>query len=193
MGALSAYRLMEIENDLLNILFLYNPINGSLIHNPSRPSSSFLSYRGYKIWKSLFSGKEAGSLNSNGYLVVTVCTPETGKRIIRAHRIAFAISTGIDLPDADHKIDHKNGIRHDNRASNLRIVSSKENNNNTARRAGSSGYKGVTLLPSGRFSAALTVNGARTYLGSFDTAIDAHKAYGSASRLAGRTQRHISG
>jgi len=83
------------------------------------------------------------------------------------------------------EIDHFNGIRDDNRISNLRCVTKSENmenqkrvhkNNNTTK------LMGVSPLPSGRFQAAIQINKKLFYLGSFDTAEEAHQAYLKAKR-----------
>jgi hypothetical protein len=72
------------------------------------------------------------------------------------------------------QIDHINGIRTDNRLSNLRDVSSAVNNHNSQRRLwGTARYVGVKETPGGRYAATIC----RTHLGVFDTPDQAHVAY----------------
>jgi len=84
------------------------------------------------------------------------------------------------------EIDHKNGNKLDNRRDNLRICSHAENSKNRKIQVNStSGYKGVTLhvehLPSGNiyknWTARITHNGKRIYLGGFKTPEEAGAAY----------------
>ena len=67
-----------------------------------------------------------GSLQSNGYKVVRIF-----KKNYRVHRLVA--ETFIPNPENKPFIDHINRIKTDNRAENLRWVTSQENNNNTNR------------------------------------------------------------
>jgi len=76
------------------------------------------------------------------------------------------------------QIDHINGIRHDNRISNLRLATNKQNCQNTkqARVNNKSGFLGVS--PSGdKFISTIQKNGKQLYLGTFETKEEAHEAY----------------
>jgi len=114
-----------------------------------------------------------------GYL----CGNIFGKRH-QAHRVLWAL-THEEWPDAD--IDHINGVRHDNRISNLRPVTRAENLKNVMRRrSNSSGFNGVSWASDrGKWRAEIQANGTRVKLGSFDTLeeaiarrIDANLRYG---------------
>ena len=73
-------------------------------------------------------------------------------------------------------IDHKNGVKTDNRLVNLRRATSSENNVNVKLRTNTTGYSGVSLSR-GRFQALIRIAGKNTYLGLFSTAHEAGLAY----------------
>jgi hypothetical protein len=80
-------------------------------------------------------GQQAGSVNSHGYLYLKI-----NKKIYKCHRIAFLLTYG-KWPEL---VDHINGIRSDNRISNLREASSSQNRMNAkTRRDNTSGHPGV--------------------------------------------------
>ena len=65
------------------------------------------------------SGKEIGSVNKNGYAVISS---------VLVHRLIWETFNG-EIPEG-YEIDHINTIRNDNRLENLRLVTHKENSNN---------------------------------------------------------------
>ncbi len=83
-------------------------------------------------------GREAGSTDAHGYRVVC-----TGKRVYKVHRVAWLLTHGEWPPGP---IDHINGIRHDNRITNLRIATAQSNPQNIRlpQRNNTSGYLGVS-------------------------------------------------
>lgn len=80
-------------------------------------------------------------------------------------------------------VDHVNGDGLDNRRENLRICTQLGNNGNQRLKSNNStGYKGVSLHKmTGRFQASITKDGKATYLGLFDSVIDAAMAYDAAA------------
>ena len=68
-------------------------------------------------------------------------------------------------------IDHRNGIKTDDRISNLRNITNQHNTFNT----NCKGY--YYHKPSKKYQAVIYLNGKTIYLGSFDTKEDARKAY----------------
>lgn len=113
-------------------------------------------------------GDVAGGICQEGYIVIGV----DGDRLL-AHRVVWAWVHG-ENPDGD--VDHINRDRSDNRISNLRRVSRSENLLN-ARHKNATGLTGIMKVPSGRFRAAFHINRKCTYIGTYDTAEEAHAAY----------------
>lgn len=112
---------------------------------------------------------------SKGYAART-----TPNGTVSLHRQVFGAKDG----DA---IDHINGNTLDNRGMNLRIATATENNRNSARRGGSSRFKGVHwAAKNGKWHAmiAKAANLGSRYLGSFLVEEDAARAYDSAARSA---------
>ncbi|MBT2326742.1 HNH endonuclease [Variovorax paradoxus] len=104
---------------------------------------------------------------------------------VLAHRVAWLWVTG-EWPD--DRIDHKNGVRHDNRFSNLRACSALENARNVKVRANSStGVAGVTWESKYcRWKAHIKVSGKCITLGRFKALLDAVSARrGAEIRLFG--------
>ena len=99
---------------------------------------------------------------------------------ILAHVAAWAIQTG-KMPD--HRIDHDDRDEGNNRWDNLRAATQSQNQMNKGRSSNNtSGYKGVSSLPSGSFRAYITVDGKKRHLGCFPTALMAHHAYCNAAQ-----------
>jgi len=122
-------------------------------------------------------GSAAGSLLSAGYVCIRIdrCTH-------RAHRLAWLWVTG-SHPHAE--IDHINGVRSDNRFSNLREAARGPNSQNQ-RRAHSnskSGLLGVSWEPRKRkWRATITAGKKTTELGCFMTKEQAYSVYLDAKR-----------
>lgn len=115
-------------------------------------------------------GDVAGSLDAYGYTVISVLS----KRY-KAHRLAWLYVFG-EFPK--NQIDHINGRKSDNRIDNLRDVLPQGNmyNKTNAHRTNKSGLLGVAARGSG-FTAQISANKKRTFLGFFDSATSAHQAY----------------
>lgn len=144
--------MKELEIAVLTKHLRYEPDTGNLIRltGPDR-------------------GKVAGWKQPIGYVVLSVEGME-----LYAHRVAWALHHGA-WPQA--MLDHKDGDKGNNRLDNLREASHSLNNHN---RAGwsKSGFKGVTKDRK-RFRAQIGGDGSGkpVYLGTFDTAEEAHAAY----------------
>lgn len=170
--------MTRIEASTLKKLLRYEPETGKLFWR-RRPVEMFDDTgsgqeANCSTWNKRFSGKEALiTVNNTGYL---------SGRILGAkhlsHRVIWAMETGT-WPKG--QIDHVNGVRTDNRISNLRDVSHTENQKNAKRRSdNSSGVTGVSWLKhSSKWSAQIKHEGKQIYLGLFDSlddAIEARKA-----------------
>lgn len=129
-------------------------------------------------WNARFPGKTAGRVMPNGYRTIKI-----KDRSYLAHRIAWLYVNG-QWPSGD--IDHINGVRDDSRIENLRDVHSAVNTQNqrSAHRTNkSTGLLGVTIDKRwGKFTASISVDGKKRYIGVFSCPKDAHRAYIEAKR-----------
>ena len=129
--------------DLLRQILIYDPATGSLTWK-RRAEASFIPRAGRtpshtaNAWNAANAGKTAfTSAAKNKYLRGGV-----NGLTLYAHRVAWAIYHG-EWPACD--IDHVNGVRSDNRISNLRAVSRKLNMQNRAMSSNNtSGTMGVS-------------------------------------------------
>lgn len=110
------------------------------------------------------------SAGSEGYVRIRLCGKTFG-----AHRLAWLWVYG-ELPERD--LDHINGIKSDNRITNLRDVSHAINTANLVgpQENNTSGYLGVTRHK-GKWRAQISVDGKMRYVGLFASAEAAHQAY----------------
>jgi hypothetical protein len=91
-----------------------------------------------------------------------------------AHRVAWFYVTGI-WPNG--QVDHRNGIRPDNRWDNLRpATQSQQNANSRMRKTNKSGFKGVSWYR-GKWRATIVADGKQWTLGYYTVAEEAHDAY----------------
>ena len=137
---------------------------------------------GALVWKkkpaiAVSAGDLAGNIQpSNGYRYVSFKGYS-----IRAHRLIWALFYG-EWPEGD--LDHINGIRSDNRISNLRDAgrcSNAQNERKARKNNKSTGLLG-SYKAGNRYRAIIHVDGNPVHLGRFDTAEDAHAAYVAAKR-----------
>lgn len=137
---------------------------------------------GNPSWISRYVGKKAGSITKHGYLYVFL-----GRKNIFAHRLAWALHYGV-WPDDE--IDHINGVKTDNRISNLRSVSRFLNQRNkTVSPRNKSGCPGV-FLKGERWVAQIGARSTRRHLGSFSTKGEAVNARIAAQMLMGYHENH---
>lgn len=133
-----------------------------------------------KLRNTLRIGEEAKSLDVAGYVQVNI-----SGTMVKGHRLAWLLHYGA-WPDGD--IDHINGVRNDNRISNLRSVSGKVNcqNQRVGSRPSVTGLIGVHLQGRGsankRYRAKIWVDGRQIHLGGYTTPDEAHAAYVLAKR-----------
>lgn len=175
-----AAKIIRPSIEFLRSCFDYNPATGALIWK-ARATDQFKTLNSCGIWHSRFCGKAAGSLDNKGYR--TICLQVDGKKqSVKAHVVAWALSYGA-WPE--RYVDHVNGMKDDNRLTNLRKASTAENARNRGpTRANKTGLKGVTFTANGkRFRAQIKGEDSRVvYLGTFSSAEAAHSSYSSAAR-----------
>jgi len=130
------------ELEALNFLYHYDPATGLLTWevNSTKDFSQI--------------GKQAGSLDVHGYRQVKFL----GK-MCKGHRLIWLYMTG-EWPAK--QIDHKDGVRSNNRWGNLRLATGHQNNQNqhNPRTDNTSGFLGVSYNKNAKkFSAKIGVNG----------------------------------
>lgn len=121
-------------------------------------------------------GAKAGCVDHHGYVVIMI-----DGLSYQAHRLAWLHVHG-EWPA--HEIDHKFGVKTDNRISELRDATRTMNQENlrAARSDNSTGLLGVSPVPSGKFMATVQSAGKQHYLGIFQDASAASEAYLKAKR-----------
>jgi hypothetical protein len=155
---------LDCLTDRVRELFIYNPDTGIFVRRKRRKQSKY--------------GKDypVGFINDGGYLVITI----DGRRY-RAHRIAWLYMTGVWPTD---QVDHRNRQKSDNRFSNLRLATAKQNqeNQNLCKR-NTSGHIGVVWWKrDNNWKAQIGHNGKVINLGYFDRIEDAVAARKSAEK-----------
>jgi hypothetical protein len=115
----------------------------------------------------------AGWISVKGYRYIRL-----NGRTCFAHRLAWLYMTGAHPTD---QIDHKNGLRDDNRWDNLREANNGQNMQNIAGPHGKTrvGVLGVTFRR-GVFEARIQHEKRRVHLGTFGTKEEADEAYRAA-------------
>ena len=161
-----------------------DPNTGTLTWKP-RDASWFKTDNAFKTWNVRFAGKEALiGRNGQGYK----CGIIMGRRL-KAHRVIFAMMSGRWPTD---QIDHINGIRDDNRISNLRDVSKQENMRNACLPShNTSGCVGVHWFGrTKKWHATIKVSSKQIHLGYFTRQTDAISARKAAEKKYGFHPNH---
>jgi hypothetical protein len=151
-----------VTQERLRELFEYNPDTGL-----------FTRIKGVKKGAA---GTVAGVVNKKlGYVMIGVDL----KRYY-AHRLAFVYMLGY-MPE---QVDHIDRDRTNNRWSNLREASNKENNaNKISPNVLNGGYRGVRQIKSGRWAARIKVGKREKHIGVYATKEHAARAYNEAAKI----------
>ena len=124
--------------------------------------------------------QRAGYLKSSGYREIEWRRRGRKTLYLLAHRAGWALATGA-WPE--HEIDHRDGVRDNNRLANLRPATSAENKQNRAPIRGKPwSMLGVTKTPRCR---GWRAHMSGHFIGTFDSPEKAHQAY-----LAAKAERH---
>ena len=152
---------MRVSAEELRLLVHYSPDTGAFTWLVNRPRVRV--------------GSPAGCVGLRGYLCIKI-----RGRLYAAHRLAWLYMTG-EWPS--QTTDHINGVRTDNRFTNLRDVSASANAQNmrTPPVNNTTGFLGVTQRR-GKFEAQIALLGSKLWLGAHATPEAAHEAYIEAKR-----------
>jgi len=127
---------------------------------------------GFLTWKvnrrgTANAGSIAGSVTKDGYIYVRV-----GQKQYPGHRIAWFLHYG-QQPEGN--LDHRDNNPANNRINNLRLATSKENNQNVGKTSrNTSGVKNV-YWNQNAWIVRLRVNGKITYFGRFQNLFEARE------------------
>ena len=151
----------------------YDPLSGKFTWL-LRPMEHFKTAHGYNTSNAKCFGKEAGTVNTRGYVMVGL----DGSPHL-ASRLAWLYHYG-EWPRG--QIDHINRVRTDNRICNLRDVSPEINQRNKKICSiNTSGITGVCWnIAKKKWVAKIGTNDGRIYLGTFGSLLDAACARKSA-------------
>lgn len=147
----------------------YHEADGSLAW-VLRPLEHFPSPAAWRRWNAQRAGQSAGFVDRSGYIRIGL----DGNKYA-AHRVIWVLCKGNDPSDT---LDHINGVKHDNRLSNLRVATSSQQRRNQLFRA-TQGFTRVGAL----FQAQIYIDGARILLGTYATEAEARAAYRGAVSL----------
>lgn len=154
--------IRNISQERLKQLFNYDDTSGLLTRIVPRHRHSNPNY-------------SVGSIDKQGYLIVKV----DGHKLL-GHHVVWLYHYGV-YPEK--MIDHINGIRSDNRVSNLRYTTPSQNMMNSRQARSSAGYKGVSFhKEEKRYRARIMIEGKIHCLGGYSTAEEASEAYNRAAR-----------
>jgi hypothetical protein len=139
-------------------------------------------------WRAVKGNRAGSQTKSCGYRYIRV-----NMRLCGEHRLAWIYVNGPIPPKM--QIDHINGVRDDNRISNLRVVTNQQNSTNVSiRKNNKSGHHGVTWHATAQKWLAQASWGGKAYhLGLFVDKADAANAARNARLNMGYSERHVNG
>jgi hypothetical protein len=163
-------RLLHYDSETGRLFWLARTLETHRVRNAAYRE------RGVAGFNTQFAGKEAfTAISPNGYRMGAIFS-----RTYYAHRVVWAILHGA-WPVG--QVDHRNGIRHDNRPENLRLATQSENSMNSRKaRRGTSRFRGVSWHPRMRkWHAQLSSNGQRVLSCFAETEAEAARIYDRAA------------
>lgn len=173
----------------LRQLLRYDPETGKFFWLSRSPDQITAKTRRDQIgksarWEKLKAGREAGSVNSRGYVMIQV-----ENAMLLAHRVAWAMAYG-SWPQ--RMIDHIDGDTQNNRITNLRDVWADNYKNIRMGTTNTSGIVGVRYdAARKKWRASVEHRGFRHNLGSFEDKEEAAKAVRrKREEIGGYTARH---
>jgi hypothetical protein len=126
-----------------------------------------------------------GKTRTKGYLQTISIRYNNIEYQIIPHRLIWILVYDKILPQSI-QIDHRNGVKTDNRLVNLRECSNSENQMNSRSIRGSIDYRGVSLDNSAlcaKYTASICIDGKHRKIGRFFDSTEAAKFYDSAARF----------
>ncbi|HNR54209.1 MAG TPA: HNH endonuclease [Flavobacteriales bacterium] len=147
-------RRMKIQREEAERLLGYDPDTGIFTWKPR-----MVRCRGGEFRDLGYGGKIAGCKQMNPNRTPKRVSIILNRVTYPAHYLALVMS-GIDVPDG-MVIDHINRNPWDNRLCNLRVLSHVQNIQNSDRKRGASGYRGVCITPSGKYEARIVITKGR--------------------------------
>lgn len=131
------------------------------------------SWRGYeynqKTGEFTKNGKVITAKTGTGYIKLSY-----GNKYIRAHRIAYQLM--VKRVPKNREIDHINGNITDNRIENLRVVTTRENQQNRKIHRKKKKLVGCYFCNK-KWKSQVYYNGEKLHIGFFKTELEAHASY----------------
>lgn len=173
------------SQEIIRELIDYNPATGETVWLP-RDSKWFEGGKRDSQWEAnRWNSKNAGKAitrTSNGYILASIF----GEKIF-LHRLIWKYMTG----EEPVFVDHKNGIKDDNRWDNLQNATKKTNGRNMKLfSTNTSGHVGIRQRSGGRWQARIKVDQKEQHIGMFDTYEEAIEAWNERAKLMNFSERH---
>lgn len=150
---------MEITREYLREYFHYNRGEGTI------------SWKKTKSLKKIV-GRAAGGKDANGYM-----RTQLNRKPLYMHHVVWCMENNEWPPSTKYQIDHINGNRSDNRISNLRLVSQRDNLLNTFVHRGGR-LPGCSFnIGNKKWLSQILIKGKRVHIGYFKTEKEAHEKY----------------
>ena len=150
--------------------------------------TGFFTWLDVKVNGKRMRNKRSGSINGGGYIQVRLSLDGKSYALF-AHRLAWLYEYG-EFPSGN--LDHLNRNRTDNRITNLRIATTRENGRNRSMSSNNTtGHNGIGFSKArNKYHARIRVNYKQKHLGYFENIEDAAKAVKEARAHYGYHENH---